>query len=67
VSPHVRDDGLTRRGVDACRAALETYGLLLVQDAALPDARAARTSLEGAVQAFGGAGWRTLVPWPAPE
>ena len=35
--------------------------------AAIPNARAARTSLDGAVQAFGGAGWRTLVPWPASE
>ena len=32
----MRDDDLTRRGIDACRAALETHGLLLVQDATLP-------------------------------
>ena len=32
----MRDGELTRRGVDACRAALELHGLLLVQDATLP-------------------------------
>jgi hypothetical protein len=33
---YMREEGVTRQGVDACRVALETHGLLLVQDATLP-------------------------------